>query len=83
MYTYNQHTTTSKTARVILISTMGCTVKTHTNTNFIHNLKAALTPNLFFIDTPHMQTYWCVSSLHNGEVNVHESSATREKRVGH
>ena len=43
-----------------LISTMSCTVKTHTNTNFIHNLKAALTPN--FIDTPHIQTYWCVLS---------------------
>ena len=46
---------------------MGCTVKTHTNTNFIHNLKAALTPNLLFIGTPHMQT--CVSSLHKSEVH--------------
>ena len=41
----------------ILILTIGYAVKTHTNTTFIHNLKGALTPNLLFMETPHMQTY--------------------------
>lgn len=43
-----------------------------TLTSFMHNLKPALTPNLLFMETPHMQTYWCVLSVHKYNVNMHE-----------